>query len=111
MLYLRHNPPASKLPAGTVGAIAELRVSVDLLSKGYEVFRALNPSCPCDLAILCDNRLFRVEVRTAHRSGYTGKVYCDPSKKEYYDILAQVLPEQIVYIPELILAMPPPVAL
>lgn len=55
------------LPTGTVGAINELRVSVDLMARGYAVFRALSPSCPCDLAILKDDNLIRVEVKTGYR--------------------------------------------
>ena len=37
---------------GTTGAIAELVVATDLLGRGYEVFRALSPSCSGDLAVL-----------------------------------------------------------
>ena len=33
------------LATGTIGTIGELKVSIDLLIKGYEVFRALSPSC------------------------------------------------------------------
>ncbi|MGH3427951.1 MAG: group I intron-associated PD-(D/E)XK endonuclease [Mycobacteriales bacterium] len=55
-----------RLTSATTGAIHELEVSCDLLKKGYEVFRALSPSCSCDLAILKDGRLLRIEVRTGH---------------------------------------------
>lgn len=51
---------------GTVGAISELRVAVDLLAKGYEVFRAMSQSCSCDLAILKNGKLSRIEVRTGY---------------------------------------------
>jgi hypothetical protein len=91
------------LPSGTVGAINELRVGVDLLAKGYAVFRALSPSCLCDLVLLFDDRAFRVEVTTGHRSS-SGKLYFPAKDPARYDVLAVVLPDSIVYsttLPEL----------
>ena len=55
------------ISTSTVGAIQELLVSVDLMEKGYHVFRALSPSCPCDLFALKDGKAFDIEVRTAYR--------------------------------------------
>lgn len=37
------------VPKGTVGAISEMMVASDLMGKGFSVFRALSPSCFCDL--------------------------------------------------------------
>ena len=59
----RHGRPRSGLSTPTVGALAELMVAVDLMRRGYEVFRALSPSASCDLAILGTSGLRRVEVR------------------------------------------------
>ena len=96
--YAAKNPNAG-LPTGTVGAISELKVGADLLGKGFEVFRALSPSCSCDLAILRDGRLVRVEVTTGHRSS-TGRVI-HPSKINRYDLLAVVLSDGTIhYDPE-----------
>ena len=92
------------LPSGTVGAINELRVSVDLLVKGYSVFRALSPNCPCDLVLLFGRRVFRVEVTTGHRTS-TGRLTWPIKDGTRFDVLAVVLPESIVYftdLPELI---------
>lgn len=61
------------LTSGTVGAIAEMEVATDLLSKGYAVFRALSPSCFCDLIGVKDNKILRFEVRTGYRSN-TGRL-------------------------------------
>ena len=61
--------PRLGLAAGTVGALGELLVAADLLKRGYEVFRAMSPSCSCDLAVLKNGKLMRVEVRTGYRSG------------------------------------------
>lgn len=100
--YLIMNPLKGKTSA-TTGAISELRVAVDLLAKGYDVFRSLSSNCPCDLAILKNEKLLRIEVRTAHIST-SGKLYKtklnrdDPKKIDHY---AWVLPNEIIYEPEL----------
>lgn len=83
------------LSTGTVGAIGELRVASDLLAKGVEVFRALSPSCSCDLAVLKNGMLKRIEVRTAYRQKDGTVRYCKVSTRA--DILARVLPDEIIY--------------
>jgi hypothetical protein len=85
------------LPTGTIGAISELRVAADLLAKGYEVFRALSPSCSCDLAILQKGKLLRVEVRTGNCQ--SGRVYCRDSNNEKHDVFAVVnnITGEIIY--------------
>lgn len=63
------NPYAGTLATGTVGEIGELKVAIDLLSKGFEVFKALSPSASCDIAILKDKTILKtIEVRTANNS-------------------------------------------
>lgn len=84
---------------GTVEAISELRVSVDLLAKGYEVFRALSPSCSCDLTVMKNGELLRIEVRTAYR-GKSNNIITSRSRFKA-DHFALVLPSEIVYEPEL----------
>ena len=66
--YREKNPHRLDLPTGTVGARLELLVAADLMARKYHVFRALSPNCPCDLAVLKDGVLLRVEVRAAFRS-------------------------------------------
>jgi hypothetical protein len=85
----------------TVGAIGELQVAVDLLSRGFNVFRALSPACPCDLAILMDDKLIRVEVTTGYVS-HNGRLAHPPKDKSKFDILAICTGEGIVYKPDLI---------
>lgn len=80
---------------GTVGALNELRVCVDLLSKGYDVFRSVSPNCPCDLVAAKNGRLLRVEVRTVR--GTDEKIYLTKPDPSRYDILAMVLPSKILY--------------
>jgi hypothetical protein len=91
-----------KLSCGTTGAIAELLVASDLLSNGYEVFRALSPSCSCDLAILKDGQLLRVEVTTAYLLP-SGKLQAPKKPQEKSDIVAYVIKKtkEVVYEPAL----------
>jgi predicted transcriptional regulator len=49
-----------------VGAYSETRVVADLILRGFHVFKPLMPSCPCDLIIMRDDLLRRVEVKTGH---------------------------------------------
>lgn len=90
------------IPTGTTGAVSELRVSVDLLSYGVHVFRALSPCCPCDLVVLRNGQVLRVEVRTGYRT-QGGKVGFGYSSRDdgRHDILAIVLPDSIEYRPSL----------
>ena len=80
---------ALKLPRGTVGAIHELVVATDLLKMGFHVFRSLSPACPCDLAILSNNKLIRVEVTTGYRS-IGGNIQHNKKDIGKFDILAVV---------------------
>ena len=53
------------VPSGTKGAAAELRVAADLMMRGYHVFRALSPACPCDLIAYRDGEPpIRIEVKS-----------------------------------------------
>lgn len=82
--------------AATVGAVAELRVCADLLAKGFHVFRAVSPACPCDLvAISKKGSLIRIEVRTAHER--SGRLHYSKPDAEKSDLLALVTAEQIIY--------------
>lgn len=56
------------LSASTSGAISEMAVSVDLMKKGYAVFRALSPACFCDLIAIKNGKILRIEVRTVYQS-------------------------------------------
>lgn len=89
------------LSTGTVGAIAELEISTDLLKKGYEVFRALSPSCSCDILILKNGVSRKIEVRSGSRTK-TGKLI-HPNKNFRADMWAIFVhrTKEIIYIPEL----------
>lgn len=89
------------LPPGTTGTISELRVSCDLLVRGFEVFKALSPHCSCDLAVIYNKKLFRIEVRSGYRNKRTGTVLTNRSDPLKFDIFAIVLRDEIIYEPPL----------
>lgn len=85
----------------TAGAINELRVACDLLLRGYAVFKALSPACPCDFAVLKNGNLYRIEVTGAAISG-GGKLMYAPHNPKNYDFLAIVKRNgEITYVPDL----------
>lgn len=55
------------ISSSSVGAIAELAVSAELMLKGYAVFRALSPASYCDTIAVRDGVVFHVEIRTGYR--------------------------------------------
>lgn len=67
------------------GAIGELLVASDLLSRGYEVFRPLCAASSCDLAYIRDGHLVRVEVKFI--TGTTVRLWRNLGK---FDVLALV---------------------
>jgi len=84
----------------TVGAIQEYKVTIDLLSKGYEVFRSTSPNCSCDLLIILKGTCRRIEVTTAYKHR-NGKLLYNKKLSNKFDILALALPKgEIKYIPE-----------
>lgn len=90
----------ANITTGTIGTIAELEVCCDLLKKGYEVFRAVSSSCSCDLAILKNGVLKRIEVKTGYRTRINSLYYPKSNKT---DIMAIVIhkEQKIIYEPEL----------
>jgi hypothetical protein len=93
------------VPKTTTGAVGELIASADLLQRGFHVFRALSPSCPCDLLAyrLTDSPPFyRVQVRTARldrvASGAgTLNFRLKESDAGKFDLLALVVENRDVY--------------
>lgn len=92
---------ATGLPTGTVGAISDLIVCADLLKKGYEVFRSVSQSCSCDLAILKNGHLLRVEVKTGYSTARGKRFTNKPSHPEKFDILAVAYHDGVKYEPDL----------
>jgi hypothetical protein len=80
-------------------------VAVDLMRRGYEVFRALSPACSCDLIALGTGLIpLRIEVRTGRRSSVTGTVSYPRIRldRAAYDHLGVVVGgNEIIYLPSL----------
>lgn len=92
------------LSNGTLGAVKELLVSVDLLSKGFSVFRSVSPASPFDLVAILKDKILKVEVTSGTISTRGRLSYPKHEKnREHFNQLAIVLSNKtIIYIPELI---------
>lgn len=82
-----------------MGARTELLVSADLMYRGYDVFRALSPSCNCDLVIFKNGEIVRVEVRTGYKN-LRGDISYNKPPPDRSDVIAVWVHGQnkIVYI-------------
>lgn len=90
MRLTNHLPQYS---TSAMGAMSELRIAIDLTLRGYEVFRALEPSATCDLIALKDGKCLRVQVKTATTYTYAAggvKLVCSRGASGQYDLLAMV---------------------
>lgn len=87
------------IPPGSVGAIQELRVCADLLAKEFEVFRAVSPSCSCDVLALKKGKYYDIEVRTAYDTKHGRHRVSRRFMRA--NILAMAFPDRIKYDPEL----------
>jgi len=91
------------LSTNTVGTMAELLVCYDLSLQGWEVFRAVSPSASCDMLIMKNGRLLRIEVRTGTRT-MSGRLNYPKTKRdnERSDLIAVVIHKErsITYLPD-----------
>lgn len=98
---LNNSCDLNNICAGTLGAVHELVICIDLLKKGYEVFRSVSPACSCDLAIIFEGKLFRVEVTTGSYN-CSGNITYPKKNKNKFDILAICFKNgNIIYKPDL----------
>jgi hypothetical protein len=91
------------LASATVGAIAELLISIDLMMKGYEVYRALSPASPCDILARKNGNEFPIEVRTGFKNldGTLTKGIFNRVKAPY--VAAYVFKDKTIhYIPDFV---------
>jgi hypothetical protein len=94
------NPLTGVVPSGTVGAINEYKVVIDLMSKGYGIYRACSPNSSCDLVVIKGTQAIRVEVTKGYYANKEGRYHYDKHKDsaDDYDIIAVVLHDKIVYL-------------
>jgi hypothetical protein len=90
-----HRPDVTQTTSVT-GAIKELLVAVDLMSRGHQVFRNMAPS-GVDLVAMINGQLYKIEVCTGARG--SGRQISYPLKAEHYqyDIIAAVLPDYSIH--------------
>ena len=98
--WRQQNPKSAlgQVATGTKAEVNEMRVAIDLLEKGYEVYRAAFQGMPCDL-ICRPNATWnwqRVEVTTGNKSP-NGSVAHPKRDPETYDMLAVVVGNEIIY--------------
>jgi len=95
--------PTRGISPGKVGALNELIVSCDLIRRGYDVFRAVSPSCSCDLAVLgSDGEFLRIEVTTGSLNIWSGKAFYPPHDPSRYDVIAVVIGDGVInYYPDI----------
>lgn len=87
----------AKLAPGIVGAAGELIAAVDMIAKGWHVFRAVCPSGPFDLMAYKNGTILKVEVKTVSLDGKRW-----PSKPGDYDVMALVTPGVgVTYLPSI----------
>ena len=88
--------PDPDMPTATRGILSELKVISYLLENKMDVFHAVSSSCSCDIAVLKNNKLYKVEVRTGYYlpSGKTTFPKPDLSKS---DIIAVAYKDKIAF--------------
>lgn len=109
--HARSNPGWShgrQVPPGTSGAVSELMASTDLMLKGYHVFRALSPSCPCDLIAFKDGVSLRVEVRSVSLRA-DGSLSVRARERDDCDVYAFVVPDGTIHYHDAAPGLPPSV--
>ena len=76
------------ISSATVGAISEMEVSSDLMKKGFAVFRALSPSCFCDLIACKNGYILRIEVTTGYQAENNRLSHAKKHNIDKLDIIA-----------------------
>jgi hypothetical protein len=93
--------PTLKLATGTIGALSELIVCSDLLQRGYEVFRAVSPSCSTDLIASKNDNIFKVEVRTGRYNASKKLYYANQNVRSHVVAVVTLVDKKIWYIPDI----------
>jgi hypothetical protein len=90
-----------KIGTGNLGALSELIASADLLRQGYEVFRAVSPSCSSDLVAIKDGKRLTIEVRTARLSTKGVLYFSRENFRSDHYALVEVVTSTVTYEPPL----------
>jgi predicted nucleic acid-binding Zn ribbon protein len=103
--WREHNPKTieAQLAVGTIGSMNVMRVMLDLVAKGYNVYRAAFEAMPFELVLVKGDPTetlngWRVKVTTGHRTATDLISHRKLDPAEYgYDVLAVVVGNEIVY--------------
>ena len=101
------NPNYQMKSKATVGSVSEYVVAINLLQRGFEVFKSLSPTCSCDIICMKNGNLKKIEVKTGYKKhddtitlGEGNMANLIRSGK--FDILAIVTGlDEIRYVPEI----------
>lgn len=80
-----------------VGAASELLVCVDLMNRGYEVFRALCPHASVDLLAMKDGAVYKVQVKTGKLTNRSRLLISLRHDIGRYDLLAVVVRDHGIF--------------
>jgi len=80
------------------GSMTELLVCVELMGKGYEVFRNMSPAGSCDLVVLREGRLLRVECKTTTLNIKTNHWSIPSFDMEKCDVVAILISSGLRYL-------------
>lgn len=103
--WRERNPksPLGALAAGTIAEAHVMRVCIDLLEKGWQVYRAAFPAMDFDIFAMRPEWevALRVKVTTGMRTN-RGGVSHPKRDRTKFDVLAIVIGNDIIYEPELL---------
>ena len=88
-------------PKQLKGASSELLAAVDLMARGFEVYRNVADHGTLDLiAYGLDGSILKIEVTTGYNNPQTDHIYKPPHKANSHrrDILAVMTPTGIIYL-------------
>ena len=81
-----------------VGAVVELEVAADLMSKGFVVYRNMSPTGPVDMVAISENGRVRKIQATRGRVGVDGvRAFDNHRDQPNWDVLAVRFPEGVYY--------------
>jgi len=102
------SPRKLDVPCGTTGAMHELLVCADLMSKGYHVFRAQSPHSPCDVIAMIDGVVYKIEITTGYKRNDGGYSYPKKNDRYDYDVMAVVFHDgDVIYLESGVSGTPP----
>lgn len=82
--------------SGRAGAVAELIVALDLMDRGFEVYRPFHNTARFDAIAVIGDKTLRVEVKSAAVSK-SGRIDCEITNHGHFDILALVSNGNVSY--------------